>query len=285
MKIIIEVENFDPSSGYLERYLAEGLSKLGHKVYIFTFGKNTKVLREISGVFKVVYIPSIGRVANVFHLPSFNGVLYIIKFLKMEKPNIVHCQPLGSLLSIVFLLFKKGFRYKIVGSIATQLNTVFSPWNFTKTMLFYMSKIFIAHYVEKRTELFFAKTKELAKILSSVYDVSQDKFRIIPLGTDPELFKFNCNSRVSIRKKLGFSKDDILIVYSGKINFSKRLHILIEALSPIIKKDRRVKFLIIGKGDTKSTLLGVCKLKFIGWKPNLNSAEAIKRTTGYLNTF
>lgn len=36
------------------------------------------------------------------------------------------------------------------------------------------------------------------------------------------------------------------------------------------------------KGDVKNMLLDVSKLKSIGWKPNLNSAEAIKRTTGYL---
>ena len=36
------------------------------------------------------------------------------------------------------------------------------------------------------------------------------------------------------------------------------------------------------KEDVKNMLLDVSKLKSIGWKPNLNSAEAIKRTTEYL---
>jgi len=252
MKIIICVESFDPNSGYLESYLAKELSKLGHKLYIFTFGGDRKVFRKILREgFEVIRVPSVRKISNVYHLPSFNGVFYIIKFLKNERPDIVHCQPLGSLLSLIFLLFKSTFGYKIVGSVATQLNVIFTPWGFKKKILFCLSKILITRHITKKTEFFFAKTRGLAKILSSLYNIPQDKFYIIPLGADSELFKFDYNSRVSIRKKLGFSEKDVIIVYSGKINFSKRLHILLEALSPIIKKDRRVKLLIIGKGDTQ----------------------------------
>jgi len=251
MKIIITVENFDPESGYQESYLAKELPKLGHKVYVFTYGSNKKVLREkYKNDFEIIYIPYITIIADVFHIPKFNGIAYIIKFMKIERPNIIHCEPLGSPISLILILFKNIFGYKVVGSIATQLNIVFSPWNLTKKLLFCLSRIIIANYVKKKVEIFFAKTIELAKILSRSYDIPQNKFRIIPLGADPELFKFNSEARTIVRKKLGLSENDIILVYSGKINPSKRLHILIEALSPIMKRDRKVKLLIIGRGDT-----------------------------------
>jgi len=252
MKIIITVENFNPNSGYLESYLAEELSKLGHKVYIFTFGCGKKVSREmLRKGFEVIRIPYIATIADSFHIPRFNGIGYVIKFIKIKKPNVVHCQPLGSVLSLIFLLFKNIFGYKIVGSIASQLNLVFRPWNLMKKILFCLSKIVIANYAKRKTEIFFAKTNELAKILSRSYGVPKNKFRIIPLGADPELFKFDYNARIFLRKRLGLSENDVVVVYSGKIDSLKRLHVLIEALSPIIKRDRKVKLLIVGKGNTR----------------------------------
>lgn len=252
MRIVISCENFDPRTGYLEKHLAEELSKLGHEVFVLTFGGCRKVSRVIlKDGFEVIYIPYVLKIAESFHLPSFDGIVYLIKFLKEKNPHIIHCQPVGSPLSTIFLLFKNVFGYKVVGSIATQLNVIFSPWNLTKKILFCLSKIVIASYAEKRTEVFFAKTRSLAKILSLSYGVSQDKFHIIPLGADPELFKFSHEARVSVRKKLGISEDDVVVVYSGKINYPKRLHILIEALAPIIRENPKVKLLIVGKGDAR----------------------------------
>jgi len=252
MKVVIGCESFDPRLGYLEKYLAEELSKLGHEVFVITFSGCGRVSRLVlRDHLEVIYIPYTLKIAKSFHIPSFRGIVYIIRFLKEKKPHIVHCQPIGSPLSIVFLLFKNVFGYKVVGSIATQLNIIFSRWNLTKKILFYLSKVIIARYAEKRTEIFFAKTKGLVRILSRIYGVSQDKFRIIPLGTDPELFKFDRKARISVRKKLGISEDDIVVIYSGKINYPKRLHILIEAIAPIIRRNSKVKLLIVGKGDAR----------------------------------
>jgi glycosyltransferase involved in cell wall biosynthesis len=155
------------------------------------------------------------------------------------------------MLPLFFITLKRVFNFKIGGSILTQLNLIFSPWGLKEKVLFALSKIVISRYIAKKYEVIFAKTNELAKIISRSYDIPQSKFRIIPLGADPELFKFNSEARASIRKKLGVSEDDVIIVYSGKIDPSKRLHILIEALSPIMKRDRRVKLLIIGRGDAE----------------------------------
>ena len=251
MRIVITVEEFDPNKGYLEYYLARELTKLGHKVYVFTFG-GCRISRVIlKEGFEVIYIPYMLKISKSFHLPNFDGIAFVIKFLKKKRPHIIHCQPVNSPLSIILLFFKNVFGYKIVGSIATQLNVIFSPWNLAKKIFFCLSKIVTARYVEKRTEFFFAKTRDLAKILSRSYGVSQAKFHIIPLGTDPELFKFDQQARVSIRKKLGISKDDVVVIYSGKINYPKRLHILVEAIAPIIRENSKVKLLIVGKGDAR----------------------------------
>jgi glycosyltransferase involved in cell wall biosynthesis len=249
MKIAIVVEEFDPNKRYLEYYLARELTKLGHRVYIFTFGWSKGPSRTmLKEGFEVVNVPHFAEIGD-YHVPNFRGVAIIFKFIKVEKLDIIHCQPLDSPLSLLFIAWKRLFKYKIVGSIMTQLNLVFSPWNIKKKILFSLSKIVVTEYVEKRSEIIFAKNRELTKLISRSYDVPQNKFRTIPLGADPELFKFDSESRILQRKKLGLSENDVVIVYSGKIDPSKSLDVFVGALAPIVIRNGKVKLLIIGKGE------------------------------------
>ena len=248
MKIVIAVEEFDPDKGYLEYHLAEELTKLGHKVYVFTFGRGKREARPIVyGGFKIFRLPHFASL-NGYHMPSLSGVTHILRFLKAERPDIVHCQPIDSPLSLFFVSWSSFFKYKIVGPIMSQLNIVFSPWNITKKILFCISKIIVNKYAAKKSQVIFAKSRGLTKILCRSYNVPENKFHIIPLGTDPELFKFNPTARNAIRKDLGLSLSDVMIVYSGKIDPTKGLETLLNALSPIIAANKKVKFLVIGTG-------------------------------------
>jgi len=257
MKIVITVEEFNPNKGYLEYYLARELAKMGHKVYVFTFDWGKRASRTmLNEGFEVVNVPHFA-IIHGYHVPSSSGVAYIDKFIKAKKPDIIHCQPLYSPLSLIFIAWKKFLRYKIVGSIITQQNLFFSPWNAKEKILFSLSKIVIKNYAEKKSEIISAKTKELAKIISRSYDVPLKKIHIIPLGTDPEQFKFDSKKRTLLRTKMGLSKSDVVIVYSGKINTSNGLEVLITALAPIVARNNKVKLLIIGKG--KSSYIGHLK--------------------------
>jgi glycosyltransferase involved in cell wall biosynthesis len=131
----------------------------------------------------------------------------------------------------------------------TQLNLIFSPWNIKQKLLFYISKIVVTKYIARKSAAFTAKTNELVKILSRSYNVPENKFRIVPLGTDPQLFKFNPVARVNIRKELSISEKDIIIVYSGKIDYTKGIDLLIKALSPLMNENGKIKLLIIGSAE------------------------------------
>jgi glycosyltransferase involved in cell wall biosynthesis len=203
-----------------------------------------------------------------YHVPSLRGIADITKFIKEERPDIIHCQPLDSPLSLFFIAWKSFFRYKILGSMMTQLNLVFSPWGMKKKLLFSLSKILVTAYVGKRSDIVFAKNGELAKLLSRSYALPHNKFSIIPLGSDSELFKFDPEARVQVRKKLGLSKTDVVLVYSGKVDSSKGLDVFINALAPIAIRNDKVKLLIIGKGD----------LSFIEYLKRLISTLKIEKT-------
>jgi len=248
MKIVITVENFHPDKGYLEYYLSKELIGLGHKVFVFTYGQSRKIQRtKLKEGFEVIRIPYI-LFKYGYHIPSLKGITYIVKFIKTRKPNIIHCQPLFSPLSLFFMILFRAFNYKIVGSLTSQ---EFLINNFIKKILFYLLKLITRYYISNASELIFVKTLGFLKWLKRIFNIQYHKFRIIPLGADSELFRFDAEARSRVRSSLGLSTDDIVVVYSGKIIPVKRLDLLINALAPIIQFDKKVKLLIIGRGERK----------------------------------
>jgi len=245
MRIVITVEDFNPDKGYLEYYLAKELANSNHEVIVFTYASDKFFSRKkLDKNFDVIYIPYIFRI-NSFHLPSIRSIVYIINFIKAERPEIIHCQPIFSPLSLIFIAWKNLYEYEIVGSILTQLPT---HWNTKKKILFGFTKLII-DFVKKKVDIVFVKTKELGELISQSYGIPSQKFRSIPLGADEKLFKFDPKARALLRKELNLSENDIIVVYSGKIIPSKDIDILIRAIAPIIAQNHKVKLLIIGKGE------------------------------------
>lgn len=247
MKIVITVEQLDPNKGYLEYYLAKELTKLGHNVCVFTFGWSKSVLRAmLKEGFEVISVPHIA-VVNKYHMPTPSGAAYVVKFVKEEKTDIVHCQPLFSPLSLFFIAFKGLFNYRIVGSLASQKFSIDNP---AKKLMYYLARITTEKYVKSRSETIFVKSSELLEQLYELFNVQRQKFCIIPLGADAELFKFDAKARKEVRDLLGLHNDDVVVVYSGKITPQKDLDFLIEALAPLIARNPKVKLLIVGGGES-----------------------------------
>jgi len=246
MKIVITVEEFDPGKGYLEYYLARELTKLGHKVYVFTFGWSKHVLRtKLDEGFEVVSVPPIVAI-NGIHVPNFSVIAYVIKFIKMEKPDIIHCQPLYSPLSLIFISYEHLSKYKIVGSLVTGEYLIKST---IANLGYALTKIVTERYVENKTASFFAINEGWKKVLLQMFNLPDRKITIIPLGADSALFKFDAKTRINMRNQLGLSAEDVVVVYSGKIIQSKKLDVLLKAIALIIRQNQKVKLLIVGKGE------------------------------------
>jgi len=245
MKIMLVVEQFDPNKGYLEYYLARELVKLGHKVYILTFEWSKNILRKVTeDGFEIISLPYIG-IMHGFHVPHPAGIIHVIGFLKREKPNIVHCQPVFSPVSLLLIRLKDLFHYRCVGSLISgefHLNNLFNK------ILFKLSVIAVL-LIKSKVDLFFALNNNVALYINNTYGIPYEKIEVIPLGADVELFNYNVIKRVSVRKKLGIGSDDIVVCYTGRLLPSKQVDILMEALAPIIKNNSKVKLLIVGSGD------------------------------------
>ncbi|MBT8171642.1 glycosyltransferase family 4 protein, partial [Candidatus Bathyarchaeota archaeon] len=131
--------------------------------------------------------------------------------------------------------------------------------------------------IEKKTSreasLVVTVSKYSARKIIELYDVSEEKIRIVPNGVDLQKFKPNKNG-LDFRNKI-VGKNKYLVLFVGNLIPRKGLHYLINAAKILLKKNNEIKFLIVGDGPLKSNLysyaqkLGVLdKFEFLGSVPD-----------------
>ncbi len=79
--------------------------------------------------------------------------------------------------------------------------------------------------------------------------IDSEKTFTITRGVDINIFKPADHSDLKI--ELGFKKDDIIILYVGRLDLVKGVTYLLEAAKEIVPKYNNVKFLIVGDGGLK----------------------------------
>ena len=80
-------------------------------------------------------------------------------------------------------------------------------------------------------------------------------FKIINNGINPEEYIFNLNKRDEERKKLGISKDDIILGHVGRFSNEKNHLFLIDVFNELYKKNKNYKLILIGDGPTKEEVM------------------------------
>lgn len=82
--------------------------------------------------------------------------------------------------------------------------------------------------------------------------VPLNKIRVIPYGVD--LNRFAVRNAAAVRARLGLQKKDVVVGMVGRLHPQKGHIYLIEAAPAIIKKNPRVRFLLIGDGELRQEL-------------------------------
>ncbi|WP_066637089.1 glycosyltransferase family 4 protein [Desulfolucanica intricata] len=87
--------------------------------------------------------------------------------------------------------------------------------------------------------------------LRRVFQIPQDKLKVIPNGVNPESFMY---------KEQGFSRDtyaapdEKIIFYVGRLVREKGVQVLLDAAPDILTREPKVKFIIAGKGPHEGAL-------------------------------
>lgn len=93
-------------------------------------------------------------------------------------------------------------------------------------------------------------TLYMKDFLISDYGINSEKITVIPNGLDfSEYENISEDDRNSLRQRLGFGKEDIIVLFSGRIDPCKGIFYLLEAFEEACKHNQNLKLVLLGQGN------------------------------------
>ncbi|NMB92557.1 MAG: glycosyltransferase family 4 protein [Parcubacteria group bacterium] len=275
MKIVHVVDYFQPTLGYQEVFLAKEQAKLGHEVIVVTSNRYAPVLYvnkaaesilgsriRRSGFFIEEDI-KVWRLKTLFEFSSRVWMIGLAKKILELKPDVINIDGVNTIsaLRISWLkLHNKKFR-----NIRLIIDDHLNPeGSMSKLKFMYpLLKHTTLKLVNQAVDSFIAVSETTREFMFQNYGISFDRIKIIPLGADTSLFKYDSLARQEIRNKLKITKNDVVYIYTGKIIPFKYLEILIESAFELMKKYKNIKVLFVGYSDQQyeNQLRSIIKLK------------------------
>ncbi len=135
-----------------------------------------------------------------------------------------------------------------------------------------------AKVIEPLTTKFYGTLPIRNSFLINVYNISEDKIDLLPLGLDDEKIDFSNRDTIrgTIRLELDIDTDDFVVISGGKLNKQKNIHLLIKAIIEI--QNCKIKLILFGSlnEDLEKEIDRYKKseqIKYIGW---INADEVYK---------
>jgi glycosyltransferase involved in cell wall biosynthesis len=253
MNIVHLTQYFQPKLGYNDLYIPLEQQMMGQKVSIVTsdrYAPNVSFFRNVvrrrvvgSGIFCEEGL-HVYRLPFLFEFGNLSAISGVGKVLKKINPDIVHCHDIFSLSLIEAALYKQSIGFSL---IADSITGTFQPKGI-KELAFLTHKYAIFPILRKKVDCFIAISNGSQRWLQENMKITSNNYRLIPLGADMDLFVHNSLKRNEIRRFLGLSEDDVLIVYSGKILPDKDIKELILAMASLRKIRKNIHLIIVGSG-------------------------------------
>lgn len=260
-----------PNMGYQENHLPHYQQKLGHDVQIITsdrfpllpgyrnhIGKYNDSRIVGSGLFedngiKIHRLPARLEIVDGGQL-FLSGIQQAIKEI---HPDVVHVHGGFSILALQILSYNQEYKIFIDDHShkdALNLNS------FAKKIAVLVIRTLINSRIDK-VNCWLPVTMASRELLQHHLQIQEDRVQLLPLGVDTKKFNMSNSLRESVRYNLGIKADEILLIFTGKIEEKKRLDLLIRAAINIHKNNEKLKLLIIGDGvtDTVAALSSLIK--------------------------
>ena len=88
----------------------------------------------------------------------------------------------------------------------------------------------------------------------NLYQITEKKVSLIPHGLADEYRQITDIERVELRRKYGFSPNDQILMFAGRIDIVKGCHFLCEAFIPLSEKYPNLRLIIAGDGNLEYLL-------------------------------
>jgi 1,2-diacylglycerol 3-alpha-glucosyltransferase len=239
MRIGMMVDTYKPYVSGVTNYIdlnKRALERAGHEVYVFTFGD----LDYVDDEPRVLRSPGLPLADTGFYL----SLRYKTRYRKLlQTMDVVHVHHpfLSGRLALNYcrsasipVVFTNHSRYDLLA----QAYLPMMPDEVSHSLL----QAYLPDFCES-VDLVISPSAGMAKILREL-DV-KSHIEVIPNGVD--LGKFH-QARPFPRSEFGFTDQDILLVYAGRIAPEKNINFLLQAFSGIAQLLPNIHLLIVGGG-------------------------------------
>ena len=262
MKIGIFTDQYYPMiSGVVTsiKMLYEGLSALGHEVYIFTFRVNMKKLtplqKEELESKNVIFINGMRypfkSVKDYRFTFSYTKTLNKIKEYNLD---VIHVQTEFSISKIAMRASKK-FGIPIIHTLHTSYKD-YIQYLFPHLdkrfhrQLMYLEKKWFTGPISEASQVEIVPTKKVIQDFE-LYGVKNQDVEIVPTGIEIERFQIQNANPLMIREikdKYKINDTDFIFAYIGRTSKEKNIEMLIEAFAMAFTNTPHVKFMLVGGG-------------------------------------
>lgn len=229
--------------------LENALRKKGHKVFIVTVNPDDMTYKfEDNG--RIIRIPGIPTGIYDYRLTTFYPIK-AVNHIKEWDLDIIHSHTefgIGTFARVI----GKQFDIPVVHTYHTMY----------EDYVHYITKGYFdgpsKKIVEYLTKFYCDKTvNELIVPTKKTYDLFKEKYKydrnvhIIPTGIEIERFykeKVSLDKLNTLKSELGITKDDITVLFVGRIASEKDVEFLINNHSSLLKVNKNIKLLIVGDG-------------------------------------
>lgn len=233
--------------------MIDPLKELGYEVHWATnFSEYKEDITQVP-----IKIHHIDFIRNPFHPANFKAYIQLMKLLKQEKYDVIHCNsPIGGVLG------------RICGRQAKVPKIIYTPHGFH----FYKGAPFINRTLYKAVEIYLSKkTDTLITIAKEDYNSALGFKRInknleifyVPgVGIDRESIINALDKREELCMELGIDEESFLVISVGELNKNKNQSVVIRAIADI-QNNKNVHYILCGVGPLKEELKKLSKEKGI----------------------
>ena len=263
MKIIYLLSRFEPVGGQ-ELYLARRQMLQGHDVLVVSSSlhyplQNMRERYTLEGLTDEDYDRTEGpqtidglrilRLKSAFHYDDFVYVRGIKKVLQDFQPDVVFGHEPRTIMPILGAWYKQKFGYVYFLDTHDFFHKVQNHRWWQRALryaeYFWWRKWFVL-YALKRADRIIAVAGECRTFLEKRHGISPERINDLPLGVETDYYIYREENRFRSREELGYTGQDVVLIFSGYMFRRKAIESLIDALSHL--KDLPLKLLLVGEG-------------------------------------
>lgn len=245
-------------NGYQVYNLVKQHLALGHEVHIVTcnesnslknYEENTRKLGHESSINEGVYTSELGafvhRLPIAFKVTGRNWWKSYKKTLLNINPDYLIVHSILEFQSLRLLGLANKLHCPVVFDDHTTSNLVRQSWS--GKVAYFVFRLFFARKIYNLADKIIGISNSCMVVLSQHFGLKGPKVMMVSLGTDTHLYYPDPEKRRTQRQNLNLKKEDILILYTGKVYEDKKVHLLIDALNDeSVTKGKPITLQIVG---------------------------------------